>query len=430
MDVRLPALGETVESGDVLRVLISPGETVRKDQPVLELETDKATIEVPASVEGVVEEVKVKAGDTVAPGQVIFTIGEGVPAAPKAPEPAQAAGSAGAPAKAAAADVSPPGTGRAEEAPPESTAEPRAKGVKAPSPESAAAAAPSVRRLARELGVSIGEVAGRGPAGRIGDDDVKAHARRLVEQAAREPEVTEPPLPDFARWGEIERKPMTGIRRRTAERLSVAWSAIPHVTQYDLADLTELNVFRKERIDETGEAPTVTAMLVKVVAAALRSFPVFATAVDMAAGEIVFRKYVHIGVAVDTDRGLLVPVIRHADRKGLIEISAELERLADKARAHTLTLDDMQGGVFTITNLGGLGGTSFAPIVNWPEVGILGASRASTQPVFMEGAFRPRVLLPLSLSYDHRVIDGADAVRFLRWIVAAIEQPTLISPQG
>ncbi len=430
MDVRLPALGENVESGDVLRVLVSPGDTVRKDQPVIELETDKATIEVPASVEGVVEEVKVKAGDTVAPGQVIFTIGEGVPAAP---ELAQAAGPAAAPPKAAAAEASPPASGRAEDAPLERAARLRrlpADVVRAPLPESAAAAAPSVRRLARELGVSIDEVAGRGPGGRIGADDVKAHARRLIEQAVREPEVTGPPLPDFARWGEIERKPMTGIRRRTAERLSVAWSAIPHVTQYDLADLTELNVFRKRRIEETGEGPTVTAMLVKVVAAALRSFPVFATAADMAAGEIVFRKYVHIGVAVDTDRGLLVPVIRDADSKGLIEISAELKKLADKARAHTLTLDDMQGGVFTITNLGGLGGTYFAPIVNWPEVGILGASRASTQPVFMEGAFRPRVLLPLSLSYDHRVIDGADAVRFLRWIVAALEQPTLTSPQG
>ena len=440
MDVKLPELGENVESGDVLRVLISPGDTVGKDQPVIELETDKATIEVPASVSGVVREVKVKAGDKVSTGQVIFTVGEDAPA--RAPE---AAGSPK-PAASQPPEPIPPSARSLEPRPslPDEPAEPRRRGEvvnitrgATPSTESvpsdggpAAAAAPSVRRLARELGVPIDEIAGRGPVGRISDDDVKAHVRQVVMQAEAARLTGQPPLPDFARWGEIERKSMSGIRRKTAEHLSDAWSVIPHVTQYDRADLTQLNLFRKKyekQVEEAGGVLTVTAMLVKVVSSALGSFPQFNSAVDMTVEEIIYRKYVHVGVAVDTDRGLLVPVIRDVDKKTIVEISGELKRLAEKARAHKLTLEEMQGGTFTISNLGGLGGTYFSPIVNWPEVAILGASRASTEPVFVDGAFQPRLLLPLSLSYDHRVIDGADAVRFLRWIVEALEQPMLMS---
>jgi pyruvate dehydrogenase E2 component (dihydrolipoamide acetyltransferase) len=225
---------------------------------------------------------------------------------------------------------------------------------------------------------------------------------------------------------------MSGVRRKTAEHLGLAWSTIPHVTQHDRADLTQLDLFRKKyekQVDEAGGALTVTAMLIKVVAAALKTFPQFNSAVDMATHEIIYRKYIHVGVAVDTDRGLLVPVIRDADSKNIVELSTALKQLAEKARAHKLALEDMQGGTFTVTNLGGYGGTYFSPIVNWPEVAILGVSRASIQPVFADGAFQPRLLLPLSLSYDHRVIDGADAIRFLRWIVEALEQPMLMSLQ-
>ena len=452
MDIKLPELGENVESGDVLRVLISPGDSVGKDQPVLELETDKATIEVPASVSGVVEDVKVKVGDKVAPGQVIFTIGDAASSgskavtgqdAPKArakadpapvrtpvSEPPAATPAPREPAQAATADA---GARRGQVVNISRSAAETAPALSAADGGPAAAAAPSVRRLAHELGVPIDEIGGRGPGGRISDGDVKAHARQLVAQASASRAMEQPPLPDFSRWGEIERTRMTGIRRKTAEHLSTAWSVIPHVTQYDQADLTQLDAFRKKyrkQVEEAGGVLTVTAMLVKVVASALKTFPQFNAAVDMAAEEIVYRKNVHVGVAVDTERGLLVPVIRDTDTKNVVEISTDLKQLADKARAHKLTLGDMQGGTFTVTNLGGLGGTYFSPIVNWPEVAILGASRGSMQPVFVDGAFQPRLLLPLSLSYDHRVIDGADAVRFLRWVVEALEQPMLMSLQN
>lgn len=416
-EMKLPELGENVTEGDVLRVLISPGETVRKDQPVLELETDKATIEVPSSVEGVVEEVRVKAGDKVRTGQVMFTVGEGAPAA-KSQEPA-AEGTPGGPAQAPRRHGEVVQIGRAAAAPDRDRVSPDDGGP-------SAAAAPSVRRLARELGVEIDEVTGSGPGGRLSDEDVKAHVRRLVSRAGKTPEPERAPLPDFSRWGEIERKPMSGVRRKTAQHLSQAWSTVPHVTQHDRADVTQLDVFRKQyekQVAEAGGALTVTAMLLKVVASALKAFPQFNSSVDMAAEEIIYRKYVNVGVAVDTDRGLLVPVIRDLDSKNIVELSAELKQLAEKARAHKLALEQMQGGSFTVTNLGGFGGTSFSPIVNWPEVAILGVSRAATRPVFVDGAFQPRLLLPLSLSYDHRVIDGADAIRFLRWIVEALEQP-------
>jgi pyruvate dehydrogenase E2 component (dihydrolipoamide acetyltransferase) len=466
-ELKLPELGENVTSADVLRVLVSAGETVAKDQPVLELETDKATVEVPSSIAGVVQEVKVKPGDKVKTGQVILTVGEDGGGQTKTDKPAEAA-SDSPPAKAkkppppAAKDTPPaeaqPTTPPA--APGDSAAEgdssgpgpaparrPRGEVVQisrgaaaTPAPDPAvddggpaAAASPSVRRLARELGVAIDEVVGGGPGGRISEEDVKTYARQVVSRGGASRGAEQLPLPDFSRWGEIERKPMSGVRRKTAEHLALAWSTIPHVTQHDRADLTQLDLFRKKyekQVADAGGALTVTAMLLKVVASALKTFPQFNSAVDMSAHEIIFKKYIHVGVAVDTDRGLLVPVIRDADAKNIIELSAALKQLGEKARAHKLALEEMQGGTFTITNLGGYGGTYFSPIVNWPEVAILGVSRASIQPVFVEGAFQPCLLLPLSLSYDHRVIDGADAIKFLRWIVEALEQPMLMSLQS
>jgi pyruvate dehydrogenase E2 component (dihydrolipoamide acetyltransferase) len=459
-ELKLPELGENVTSADVLRVLVSAGDTVTKDQPVLELETDKATVEVPSSVAGVVQEVKVKAGDKVTTGQVILTIGEGVAGRQSKLEKPAAAATTKAKPETAAKDVPPAETQPSipPSAPGDSAAEGEASGpgpaparrprgevvqisraAATPAPDPAiddggpaAAASPSVRRLARELGVAIDEVVGGGPGGRISDEDVKTYARQVVSQVGAPRGAEQVPLPDFSRWGEIERKPMSGVRRKTAEHLGLAWSTIPHVTQHDRADLTQLDLFRKKyekQVDEAGGALTVTAMLIKVVAAALKTFPQFNSAVDMATHEIIYRKYIHVGVAVDTDRGLLVPVIRDADSKNIVELSTALKQLAEKARAHKLALEDMQGGTFTVTNLGGYGGTYFSPIVNWPEVAILGVSRASIQPVFADGAFQPRLLLPLSLSYDHRVIDGADAIRFLRWIVEALEQPMLMSLQ-
>jgi pyruvate dehydrogenase E2 component (dihydrolipoamide acetyltransferase) len=295
-----------------------------------------------------------------------------------------------------------------------------------------APAAPSVRRMARELGIDINDVPGTGTGGRISAEDVKTHVNRLVGAAAPGVSGAEP-LPDFSRWGEIERLPMRGVRRKTAQHLTAAWTTVPHVTQHDLADVTALEELRKhyaKLVEAAGGNLTVTAIAVKVVAAALKAFPQFNVSVDMAAEEIIQKKYVHVGVAVDTDRGLLVPVIRDADTKNIVQLAKELSQLSEKARNRKLSLEEMQGGCFSISNLGGIGGTAFTPIVNTPEVGVLGISRARMEAVYQGTQFVPRLMLPLSLSYDHRVVDGADGIRFLRWIVEALEQPFLLALQG
>jgi pyruvate dehydrogenase E2 component (dihydrolipoyllysine-residue acetyltransferase) len=304
----------------------------------------------------------------------------------------------------------------------------------------AAPASPAVRRLAREIGVNINDVEGTGPNGRITQDDVKEHARRILSSVGSAGSgasaVAMRParqLPDFSKFGDVDRQAWTNIRRVTSEHLSYAWNTIPHVTQFDKADVTELEVLRKrhkEQVAKAGGHLTVTAMLVRILATAVRKFPQFNASIDPERGEIVFKKYVNIGVAVDTDRGLLVPVIRNADEKNITQIAVELNQLAERARDRKLTQDDMSGGSITISNLGGIGGTYFTPIVNWPEVAILGVSRGAIEPVWTEGKFEPVQRLPLSLSYDHRVIDGADAMRFLRWVVEAIEQPFLLSLVG
>jgi pyruvate dehydrogenase E2 component (dihydrolipoamide acetyltransferase) len=447
---KLPELGENVESGDVISVLVAEGDTIEKDQPVVELETEKATIEVPSAVGGTVQKIHVKEGDKVKVGQTILTVDESgagkAPAKKKAAEPKAAE-------ERKVEEKEKPAPKKEEIREPEKPIEVAEKKVEAPeklaphppapTPEPAgrgpvAPAAPSVRRLAREVGVDINQVPGMGPAGRISADDVKAYARRLLSGAApaAAPGVAAAPaapLPDFSKWGEIEREPMSGVRRKTAEHMSRSWTTVPHVTQFDVADITELEKFRKqygEKAREAGGKLTVTAVALKVIASALRVFPTFAASIDMAREEIVYKKYCHIGVAVDTERGLLVPVIRDVDKKNIIEISVELSRISQKARERKLTLEDMSGGVFTITNLGGIGGTGFSPIVNYPEVAILGLARTRVEPVFLNGLFQPRHMLPLSLSYDHRVIDGADAARFLRWVAKALEQLSLIPLQG
>jgi pyruvate dehydrogenase E2 component (dihydrolipoamide acetyltransferase) len=276
-------------------------------------------------------------------------------------------------------------------------------------------------------------VQGSGPAGRISIEDVKAHAKQLVEGAGRAGGAGAEPLPDFTKWGEVERQPMRAVRRKTAQHVSAAWRTIPHVTQHDLADITSLESVRKryaELARTAGGALTLTSIAVKVVASALKVFPEFNASLDPVAEEIIYKKYVNVGVAVDTDRGLLVPVIRDADTKNIIQLSVELVQLSEKARTRKITVQEMQGGSFSISNLGGIGGSFFTPIVNTPEVAILGISRARMEPVFQDGAFVPRLMLPLSLSYDHRVIDGADGIRFLRWIAEALEQPFLLALQG
>lgn len=403
-DVTLPALGEGVARATVVRVLVAPGDRVAADQPLLEVETDKATVEVPAPTAGTVNAVTVTAGATIGVGERILTLEPD-----SAPAPPDRAVPAPAPAPAATGDrrVSVPDTARR--------------------PGTRALAAPSVRKLAREIGVNVDEVAGSGRGGRIGLDDVKAHARRRLTRIEADPAASAPPLPDFARWGSVERLPLTGVRRVVARRMSVAWQTVPHVTQHDQADISEIEAVRSTvKRTSTHQPPTVTAFAVAIAAAALREFPRFNASIDMARNEIIYKRYVNIGVAVDTERGLLVPVIRDADRKSLGALSAEIAALADKVRTTGASVEDLEGGTFTVTNLGGLGGTSFTPIVNSPEVAILGLSRTALAPVHVNDRFEARPMLPLSLSYDHRLIDGADGVRFLRWIATRLEHPLLL----
>lgn len=446
-DFILPNLGDGVAQGDVLKVLVKVGDTLKVDQPVLELETDKATIEVPSNIAGVVKDIRTKTGDKVKPGQVVLVVDQGVAGAPPQVEP-PAAAPATAP---AVVPDPPPAPAVAAPAPaPAPVAAAPAAVVAAPVAASPAAplqsaaypsgpAAPSVRRLAREIGVDITRVQGTGPGGRISLDDVKAFAKAALSGsggavvAAAGVPLQQRALPDFSKFGEIERKPMSGVRRKTAEHLTSAWNTIPHVTQFDKADITDLEKVRQKyrsEVEKLGGNLTVTAVTAKVLATALRKFPQFNASVDPVTESIVYKKFVNIGIAVDTDFGLLVPVIRNADQKNLGQLSVEISQMADKAKARKLTLDEMSGGSMSITNLGGIGGTGFTPIVNWPEVAILGISRGVFEPKWNGSTFEPRQMLPLSLSYDHRLIDGADAMRFLRWVADALEEPFALALRG
>ena len=447
-EFRLPELGENIEQGDLVRLMISPGAKVSEGQPVMELETDKAVVEVPSSVTGVVKEVRVKQGEKVKVGQVIFTLEGGASPQPGPVKHAPVEHVSGQHGARLAFQAAIRAEGKTEEqalpvdqprpATPDFTMPAQLGKVAGTEYREPVPAAPHVRRLARELGVDIHGVKGTGPGGRISKDDVKAYSKALltsVSAAAQAPRthVAEPALPDFSKWGKVERVSMRGVRRKTAEHLWEAWSTIPHVTQHDKADITELEQLRARfapKAEEAGGKMTVTAIALKVCASALKVFPQFNASIDMSKEEIVYKQYIHIGVAVDTDRGLLVPVIHDVDKKNIVELATELTQLSKKARDKKLTPQEMEGGTFTITNLGGLGGTGFSPIVNHPEVAILGLSRSSMEPVWINGRFEPRLVLPLSLSYDHRLIDGADAARFLRWIAEAFEQPFLLSVQG
>jgi pyruvate dehydrogenase E2 component (dihydrolipoamide acetyltransferase) len=445
-EFKLPELGENIDQGDLVRLMIAPGAKVSEGQPVMELETDKAVVEVPSSVSGVVKEVRVKEGDKVKVGQVIFTL-QGAPAAQPAkaaPEPVEHV--SGQQAARLAFHLAIKAEGKTEEqalppdqpvpVPPTFTMPVQLGKVAGTEHRDPVPAAPHVRRLARELGLDIYNVSGTGPAGRISEDDVKACAKATLAAAVQAPQaarIAEPKLPDFAKWGKVERVSMRGVRRKTAEHLREAWITIPHVTQHDRADITELEQLRAKfapRAEEAGGKMTVTAIALKVCASALKVFPQFNASIDVEKEEIVYKQYINIGVAADTDRGLLVPVIRDVDKKNIVELAAELSQLSKKARDKKLTPEEMEGGTFTITNLGGIGGTAFTPIVNHPEVAILGLSRGRMEPEWINGKFEPRLILPLSLSYDHRLIDGADAARFLRWIAEAFEQPFLLSVQG
>ena len=477
-EVTLPEIAENVDSGEVIAVLVSVGDVVEKDQPVVELETEKAAFDVPSPERGRIAEIDAKVGQTVKVGQVLVklqTDGELAPG-PKPPEKprervqeiAQVSEEPKVPAAPQTMEEPPPRRIGEERRPVEA-------GPRTPMSGVPVAAAPSVRQLARELGVDIANVLGRGPGGRITQEDVKEYAHGIIcggavpagaPGGAPAPEAARP-LPDLSQWGDVERQPMSRTRRTIADTLSYAWSHIPHVTQYDRADITALEFFRKDHAAEVETAggqgtPThhsalgspklsVTGIVVKVVASALKVFPQFNASLDPQRDEIVYRKYCHIAVAVDTDRGLLVPVIRDVDRKGILQISVELAQLAAKARSKQIMPNELMGGGFTVSNLGGLGGTNFSPVIYWPQVAILGVSRSTWEAAPWRGRrvagilpavrgrdardaedaratneIQERLILPLSLSYDHRVIDGADGARFLRWIAQALEQPLLM----
>ncbi|MEE4274238.1 MAG: 2-oxo acid dehydrogenase subunit E2 [Thermoanaerobaculales bacterium] len=439
--ITIPDLGEGVDSVDVVAVLVAVGDTITVDQPLIEVETDKAAVEVPATAAGTVTEVLVEVGQTLGPDAPILKL-----------EPASESASSSVPdpdPEPASADSDRDRDSESKQTS-DSTSEQRQPPAPASAPRSEihnselithnssarlVPAAPTVRRFAREVGIDIAQVAGTGPGGRISIDDVKSAVAERLQRNAGGPGLPKAELPDFSRWGEISREPMSKIRTLTAEAMSRAWLTAPQVTNHDLADVTELEATRrsfKARVEAAGGKLTTTAILVKVVASALIRFPTLNASIDQHAGEIVFKEYVNIGVAVDTEHGLLVPVIQHADEKNITEIAVELTDLAGRARSRKLKPDEMQGGTFSISNLGGIGGTGFSPIVNWPEVAILGVSRSRIQPEWEPELddFEPRLMMPLSLSYDHRLVDGADAARFLRWFAEALETPLLLALEG
>jgi pyruvate dehydrogenase E2 component (dihydrolipoamide acetyltransferase) len=435
----VPELGENVESATVVEIFVKPGDAIRREQAVLSLETDKAEFEMPSNVEGTVTEILVRPGEEVRVGQAVLRVGEAAAVPVPAPGPKKTEVARDVAAKASpssAAETSEPSTedpakSARDTAPPSPGVRPSggASPTATPSP---VAASPSVRRRARELGVDIAQVRGSGPGGRVSAEDVTAFVRSgaTAPYAATAADAS---LPDFSRWGPVAVEPMSKVRLRTAEQMTRAWSSIPHVTHHDKADITELDRLRRQyagRVERAGGKLTMTAVLLKVLGSALRKFPKFNSSVDMANHAIVYKKYVHIGVAVDTEKGLLVPVIRDVDKKNIVEISLALRELSEKARSRNIRPEELQGAGFTITNLGGIGGTAFSPLINPPEVAVLGVAAARLEPAPVGDAFEPRLLMPLSVSYDHRVIDGADAARFLRWVCEALAEPFVMDLEG
>jgi pyruvate dehydrogenase E2 component (dihydrolipoamide acetyltransferase) len=417
-EFKLPDLGEGVHEGEIIDVLVAEGDQVEEDQPILEVETDKAAVEIPSPYEGTVTRIHVNAGDLVRVGDVLITFSS-VEGAEEEAEPQP---------------KSQPKPEKAKKEEPEAEPAERQKG---PVP-----ASPATRRLARELEVDLHQVPGSGPGGRVTSSDVRAFAGRGEEEPEKPAPSVEgisplrpsaipvPDLPDFGHWGQVERVPLRSVRRATARHMALAWSQIPHVNHQDVADITKLEAFReqhKDEIKEQGGSLTLTVFVMKAVVAALKAHPRFNASLDAAREEIVLKKYYHIGVAVDTERGLLVPVIRDVDRKSIAELSVELKERVMRTRDGNATLEEMQGGTFTITNPGPLGGTSFVPIINYPEVAILGMAQARWQPVAQgkgkKAKITPRLLLPLVLSFDHRLVDGADAARFTSQIIEILQDP-------
>jgi len=410
MDVKLPKLGEGADSGVVVNVFVKEGDTVARDQPILELENEKAVASIPSAAAGVVAKIYVKPGDKITVGQRLISLSGG--------EPASAV-------KVAQASRLPTAIEDEDENVEEDEQVSAAARVAAP------VASPSVRKLARELGIDLTRVRGSEAGGRIGTGDIRAYIARL-QKAADKPRPAAgagPAKPaaeqiDFSQWGPVTKKPVTPLRQVIARRLSESWNTIPHVTQFDAADFTQLNVLRKKfapAYEKKGAKLTLTPFVLKALVETLKKHPIFNSSLDEVAQEIVIKEYFHIGIAVDTEQGLIVPVIRDVDKKSMLELVKELEQLAQKARDRKVTADELKGGTFTISNQGAIGGAHFTPIVNKPQVAILGLGRGALKPVVRDGKVEVRMMTPLGLSYDHRVIDGGEAARFVTDLVNAMQ---------
>lgn len=425
MDVRLPRLGEGADSGTVASIFVKPGDRVQKDQPVLELESEKAVATIPSPSSGTVAALHVKEGDQIRVGQLILVLAEeAAPSGVTAPVIDTSVGEEDVELLPAAPSVA--------ELPPDA-------GVGAAVEQDFAAplgavppASPSLRKMARELGIDLRRVRGSERGGRIVLADVRRYIERLQQAAlaprpgggAAPPAAPPGPAVDFGKWGEIERKKLTTLRATIGSRMVSAWTTVPHITQFDDADITDLLNLRKKyaaRYEKENAHLTLTAFALRAVVPVLKKYPVFASSIDEAATEIIYKHYLHIGIAVDTEQGLIVPVIRDVDRKSLLELARELQQLAERTRQRKVALEEMQGGSFTISNQGGIGSGHFTPIVNKPEVAILGMGRGAVRAVARGKAIEQRTLLPLSLSYDHRIIDGADAARFMVDLVQEFE---------
>ncbi|MBM3221162.1 MAG: 2-oxo acid dehydrogenase subunit E2 [Candidatus Rokubacteria bacterium] len=430
----LPDLGEGLTEAEIVKVLVREGDVIREDEPLLEVETDKAHVEIPSPMSGRVAKIHVEAGQTVKVGAVLVTFDDAAAGGGK-----QAAETMDPARKLAPQSRTTIERGHARQvdsrAPGGSAA--ARSGGDGPVP-----ATPATRRLARERGVDLRTVTASGPGGRVTDEDVRAaaggHGATSGRAQAREPASSRPakplasvgleppPLPNFEQWGPIERQPLSHLRRTIAERMALSATIVPHVTHFDRADITDLDALitrNLARAKEQGVTLTLTSFLLKAAALALRAHPQFNASLDAPAGELVVKRYVHLGVAVATERGLIVPVIRDVDRKPVIELARELAALAQRTREGKASLDDLKGGTFTVTNIGALGGTGAMPIINYPEVAILGVARGRLEPAVREGQIVPRLLLPISLTFDHRVADGADGARFASDIVRRLEHP-------
>ena len=453
-EIKIPQISEGVDTAVISEILVSEGDKIEEDQSVISVETDKATAEVPATSGGTIKEIKVSEGDEVNVGDVIIILEDDDDSEEKEEEKTIEKEE----------DTSKKKKEDSEKDEEESDSEENKKGKSKSkekdeeqeedededdededekdgddkkksksskskkdkdSDESSSKevyASPGVRRLARELGVNIKEISGSGESGRITEKDVK----EFQEGGSKKSSSGQAKLPDFSKWGAVENKPLNSIKKTTAKNVLASWQSIPHVFQFGEADISGVETYiedHNEKVEKAGGKLTLTAILTKIVATALHKFPTFNASIDMDKEEMILKKYVNINIAVATEEGLLVPVIKNADQKSIKDLSVEISEIAEKAREQKLSKEDMEGGNFSISNLGGIGGTNFTPIVYHPQVAILGISRATTKPVYIDGKFEPRSILPLSLSYDHRLIDGADGAGFMNWLVKALEDP-------